>query len=150
MYEFISILNCSIVNGIIRLASSKGSNVAQLVVNDMTCVSKQLHTFTEWTVVSLYHRKYKSLVVVGVLPYQVDSSRSTHRHLRRLAPEHLPVHPPSVRLQLGHAGKGTGHWATEATSTRLDSSVTNYISDNREGGTYEHKRPKYKTRNINM
>lgn len=56
-----------------------------------------------------YHREDKSLVVVSVLPYQVDSSRSTHRYQRSLVTEHLAIHAASLRNKLGNSWKWTGH-----------------------------------------
>lgn len=58
-----------------------------------------------------YHWKYKSLVIVGVLPDKVDSPGSTHRHQRSFILEHLSVHTPSIGHQLGHTRIWTSHWA---------------------------------------
>lgn len=59
-----------------------------------------------------HHWQHKSLVVVGVLPDQVDSSWSTHRHGGMLLlSELLAVQAASLRHQLGDCWKFAGHGA---------------------------------------
>lgn len=76
-------------------------------------VATLAHICTVWHVKS-YHRQDKSLVVVGVLPDQVDSSRSAHSQSRRvLLAEHLAVQAPSLRHQVGGSREWTGHGGGE-------------------------------------